>query len=80
MANIVNKRQSFGQVGVESEGGCHRACDLSYFEGVREAIAKVIGIARSKDLRLCLQAAKSAGMDDAVTVARICVAIRVLRL
>src|ERR1700735_896126 len=44
---------------------------------MREAIAKMIGEARGKNLRLGLEPAESAGMDDAIAIAREVGAIRV---
>src|ERR1700679_3669376 len=53
---------------------------LRDFEGVREAITEMIGVARGEDLRLGFEAAESAGVDDAVAVAGVIVAIGVLRV
>src|ERR1700723_354871 len=53
---------------------------LRDFEGVREAITEMIGVARGEDLRLGFEAAESAGVDDAVAVAGVIVAIGMLRL
>ncbi len=55
------------------------AGDLRDFESVREAIAKMVGIARGENLRFGFQAAERARMNHAVAVARVIVAIRVLR-
>jgi len=46
---------------------------------VREAIAKMVGIAGGEDLRFCFQAAKSARMDNAIAVARIFGAVAMAR-
>ncbi len=53
---------------------------LRDFESVGETIAEVIGVARGEDLRFGFEAAEGAGMDHAVAVARVIVAIGMLRL
>ena len=78
MADIVDQRQRFGEIGIQMQSAGNGACDLRDFEGVREAIAEMIGIARGEDLRFGFQAAESARMDDAVAVARVIVAIGML--
>ena len=52
------------------------AGNLRNLNGVREPVAKVIGITASKDLRLGFKAAKSARVDDAVTIPLKIIAVR----
>src|SRR5215475_10842938 len=66
VANVVNQGEGFGEIDVEAEGFGYGASDLRNFEGVRQAIAKVIGVASRKDLSLGFEAAKSARMNDAI--------------
>ncbi len=79
MADVVNEREGFGEVGVQAEGAGDGAGDLRDFEGVSEAVAKMVGEAGGEDLRLRFEPAEGARMDDAVAVARVVIAIRMLR-
>src|SRR5215471_702496 len=66
MADIVNQCERLGEICIQIKrlrDGARYLCDL---KGVRQAIAKVIGIARGEDLRLRFEAAKSARMNDAI--------------
>src|SRR5439155_9641133 len=54
--------------------------NLRHFDGMSEPVAEVIGEAAGKDLSLCLQAAKSARVDDAVAVPLEIIAIGMLGL
>src|SRR5712672_1275263 len=56
MADIMNQREGFGKIGVQSQRSGHGARDLRDFESVRETVAEVIGIARGEDLRFCFEA------------------------
>lgn len=80
MADIVNERESLGELRIEAEGGGHRASDLRDFESMGEPIAKMIGVANGKDLRLGFEAAESARVDDAVAVSRVDAAVGMRRL
>ena len=80
MADIVRQRQRFREIGIQMQSVGNGARHLRDFQRVREAIAEVIGVARGEDLRLGFQAAESARMDHAVAVARVVVAIGMLRL
>ena len=80
MADVVDQRQRFGEIDVEAERSGNGAGDLRDFEGVGEAVAEMIGIARGEDLRFGFEAAESARMDDAVAVTREIVPIGMLRL
>ncbi len=80
MADIVNECERFGEIGIERESGGDGARDLRDFQSVREAVAKMIGIARGENLRLGFESAERAGVDDAVAVACIVIAIGMRRL
>ena len=56
------------------------ASDLGHFNGMGQAIAKVIGMAASKNLRLVFEAAEGARVDDTITIALEVVAIGMRRL
>jgi hypothetical protein len=79
VTNIVDQREGFGEIGIELQSAGDGAGDLRDFECVSEAIAKMIGVTRGEDLRLGFQSAKGAGMDYAIAIARIIVAIGMLR-
>jgi hypothetical protein len=79
MAEIVNERQRFGEIDVKRQCGRDGTSDLRYFDGVREAVAEVIGVTAGEDLSLVFEAAKSAGMNDAVAVALKVVAVGMRR-
>src|SRR5207237_4556543 len=80
MANIMRQRQSLDQVGIKAQHGSNGARDLSNFDGMRQAVAKMIRKAAGEDLRLILQAAKGARVDNAVTIALEIAAIGMARL
>ena len=80
MADVVDQRQRFGEIGIEFQSAGDGAGNLRDFEGVGEAIAEMIGIARGENLRLGFQAAKRAGVNYAIAVAGVVVAVRMLRL
>src|SRR5579863_903991 len=69
VADVVNQSQSFGKFAIEAECGGNGARDLRDLESVGEAIAEMVGVARSEDLGLGFQAAKGPRMDDAVAIA-----------
>ena len=80
MADVVRERQRFGQVFIEAERGRHRPGDLRDFDGVRQAVAEVVGDAGGEDLRLVFQPPEGAGMHDAVAVTLEVVAVGVRQL
>ena len=80
MANVMDKRESFRQGGVQSQSIRYGAGDLRDFDGMGQAIAKMIGEPHGKNLGFGFQAAESAGVHDAIAVADIIVAIRMCRL
>ena len=79
MADIVDQRQRFDQVAVQSELGGDRARDLRNFDRMRQAIAKVVGVAARENLSLRFQTAKCARMNDAVAIAMKGVAVGMRR-
>jgi hypothetical protein len=80
MAEVVDQRQRFDQVAVQAELRGDGAGDLRDFNGVREAVAEVVGITASEDLSLGFETAKSAGMNDAVAIPLKVVAVGMRRL
>ncbi len=75
MADVVHQRQGFRQVGVQPQYPGNGPRDLCDLEGVGQAVAEVVGVAPGEDLGLGLQAAEGTGVDDAVAVALIVVAV-----
>ena len=69
VADVVDQRERLRQVVVQAERGGDLAGDLRDLDGVGQAAAEVVGGAAGKDLRLARQAAKGAGLHDAVAVA-----------
>src|ERR1700730_4114503 len=76
VADVMNEGQSFGERGVQAERSGNGARYLRYFDGVRKAVTKMIGETHGENLRLGLQPAESACMDDAVAVTDIFAAVR----
>ena len=70
VANVVDKRKRLGQVCVQPQRFSDGASDLRNFKGVGQSIAEMVGVARGENLCFRFQAAKGAGMNDAVAVAR----------
>ena len=77
MANVVNECERFGECGVQAQSGCDGAGDLRNFDGVRQAIAKMIGKAHGENLGLGFQAAKGARVHDAIAVTNVFAAVGV---
>src|SRR5579863_556858 len=69
MADVVHQRERFGKFGVQMERRGNGAGNLRDFQGVRQAIAKVVGESRGENLSLRLQAPESTRMDHAIAVA-----------
>ena len=78
--HVMHQRQRLHQVGVQTQRLRHGAADLRHFQRVRQAIAEVIGISPGENLGLVLQAAESAGVENAVAIAFVVVAVGVRRL
>jgi len=79
MADVMDQRQRFDEVAIQSELGGDRPRDLRNFDRVSQAIAKVVGIAAGEYLSLRLQTAKGAGMNDTVAIALKVVAVGMRR-
>src|ERR1700691_6744695 len=68
MADIVRQRQRFRQILVERQDRGHRARDLGYLDGVRQAVSEMVAEARCEYLCLGFQSAEGARMHNAVAV------------
>ena len=79
MAQVMHQRERFGQIDVEIECARDGARNLRHFNSVGEPVAEVVGIAAGENLGLGFEAAKSAGVDDAVAVALKVVAVGMRR-
>jgi len=75
MADVVDQGQRLDQVAVQSELGGDGTRDLRDFDGVGQAIAKVVGVAAGENLGLRFQASEGPSMDDTVAVALKIVAV-----
>src|SRR5277367_6836339 len=80
MPQIMHQGQRFHEVHIQAKLRGNRPGDLSDFNSVGQAAAEVVGIAACENLRLGLQSAKSAGMNNAVAVPFKVVAIRMKKL
>jgi hypothetical protein len=80
MPDVMHQGQSLGEVVVESELRGDGTRNLRDFDGVGEAVAKMIGVAACEDLGLRFQPSEGAGVDDAVAVTLKVVAVEVMAL
>lgn len=80
VAEVVGEGESFGEIFIEAKGGGDGAGDLGHFHSVREAVAEMVRNGGGKDLGLVFQAAKCAGMDDAIAIAPEVIAVSVREL
>src|SRR5258708_34144543 len=80
MPDVMHQRQSLDQIFIQPERRGDGPRDLHHFNGVRQPVAKVIGVPAREDLGLVLKPAESAGMDDPVPVSLKIVAIWMTRL
>ena len=69
VAEIVAKRDGFGEIVVEAERARQRPRDLRHLDGVGEAGAEMIALVIDEHLGLVGEAAEGGRMDDAVAVA-----------
>src|SRR5205807_4352316 len=76
MANIVHQGQRLYQINIQAQLFSDGAGNLCNFDRMGQAVAEMVGVTASEDLRLVFQPAKGAGMNDAVTVSLKIVAIR----
>jgi hypothetical protein len=58
VADVMDQSQGLHQVDIQAELGRNRSRDLRYFDGLGQAVAKVVGKAPGKNLGLGLQTAK----------------------
>ena len=75
----MHERERFGEIDVEAKRSRDRARDLRDFDGMRQPIAEVVGVAARENLRFCFEAAKGTGVNNAVAIALKVVAVRVRR-
>ena len=80
VSDVVDERQSFDQINIQSELGRDRSRDLRDFKSVRQAISKVVGVSASENLGFGFEAAESSRVNYAVTVALKIIAIMMRRL
>ena len=78
MSDVVHQGKGLNQVHVQAQLRCNGAGNLRHFDGMGQAIAEVVGEAAGEDLGLGFEAAKSAGVNDAVAVALEIIAIGML--
>ncbi len=64
----MHQGQSLGEVVVESELSGDGTRNLRDFNGMSQAVAKMIGVPAREDLGLRFEAPERASMDDAVTI------------
>jgi hypothetical protein len=79
VTDVVHEGERLYEFRVDAQGGGHCPGNLSDFERVGQPIAKVVGKARAEDLSFGFETPESAGMDDAVAVARVFAAVRMRR-
>src|ERR1700733_4313717 len=79
VSDIVDESERFGQASVEPQGVGNCARNLSYLDGMGQAIAKMVGVASGENLRLGFQTAKGARVNYAIAIASVVVAVRMLR-
>ena len=68
VSDVVRKRQGFSEILLQFKDAGDCARDLGDLDGVRQPVAEMVRKAGCKDLRLVLEAAEGAGVDDAVAV------------
>jgi hypothetical protein len=76
MTDIVTESESFGELFIEIQRGSHGAGNLRDFDGVSEAVMKMVGDAGREDLGFILQPPKSPRMDEAVAITLVFAAVR----
>ena len=69
VADVMHQREGLGEVLVQAQRFGDRARDLLDLDGVSEARAEVVGGAAGEDLGLAGEAAKGAGLHNAVAIA-----------
>jgi hypothetical protein len=79
VANVMHQGQRFRKIFVKAEHRSGGPRNLRNLNGVRQAVAEVIGKSRRENLGLGFQAAKGARMNDTIAIALEDIAVRVLR-
>ncbi len=69
--DVMHQRQSFGEIGVKVQRSGYGSRNLCDFQRMGQAVAEMVGISCSKNLRFCFQAAEGARVNYAVAVTRI---------
>src|SRR5258708_24590855 len=80
MAHVMAQRQGFGKILIQFERRRYRSRHLRNLDGVGQAVAKMVGNARWKNLRLIFQSAEGVGVNDAIAIALKFVAVRMRQL
>ena len=65
----MGQGHGLGQFDIQAKRARDGARDLCHFDGMGQAGAEIIALVFDEDLRLVLEAAEGAGMDDPVAVA-----------
>src|SRR3546814_4453027 len=69
VAEIVGKRQRFGQILVELEAARQPAGDLRHLDAMRQPGTIMVALGCDEDLGLVLESAKGRRMDDPIPIA-----------
>src|SRR6266550_971609 len=77
MTDVMDESQGLRELGVQTQGAGDGAGDLRDFEGVRQAVAKMVGIARGEYLGFGFESAEGPGMNNSIAVASVATAVRV---
>src|ERR1035438_4348245 len=80
MAKVMHQSQRLREIGVQSKLLSDGTRDLRDLDGVRQAVAEVVGVAAGEDLSLRFQPPEGARVDDSIPVPREVVAVGVGRL
>ena len=80
MPDVVAEGERLGEVLIQLQSGGYGAGDLRNLDGVRQAVAEMVGDAGRKNLHLVFEAAEGPRVNDAVAIALELVAIRVRKL
>jgi len=76
----MGQRERLDQINVEAQLSGNRSRNLCDFNGVRQAIAEMIGVSPSEDLRFCFEAPKGTRVNHPIAVALEFIAVEVRRL
>ena len=77
VADVMDQSQGLDQIHVQSHQPGDRARDLGDLNRMGQPVAEMIGEARREDLRLVFQPPKGPGMENAVAIPLVIVAIAV---